>query len=81
MGCSVTLYINHTILFKNTILKHLADSECPQMEDPHRNLGCPKQIREKIEKTNHDCLFEATKIPMGVIRLGTLRIREKLISI
>ena len=73
--------INHTILFKNTILKHLADSECSQMENPHRNLGSPKQIHEKIEKTNHDRLFEATEIQMGVIRLGTHRIREKLISI
>ena len=26
-------------------------------------------------------LFGATKIPMGVLRLGTLRIREKIISI
>ena len=51
------------------------------MEDPHRNFGSPKQIREKIEKTNHDRSFWATEIPMWVIRLGTLSIREKIISI
>ena len=56
----------------------LSDSECPQTEDPHRNFGSPKQIREKIKKTNHSRVFEATKIPMGVLRLGTLRIREKI---
>ena len=59
----------------------LSDSECPQTEDPNRNFGSSKQIREKTEKTNHDRLFGATKIPMGVLRLGTLRIREKIISI
>ena len=48
---------------------------------PHRNFGSPKQIREKIEKTNHDRLFGATKIPMGSSDLGTLRIQEKIISI
>ena len=51
----------------------LSDSECPQTEDPNRNFGSSKQIREKTEKTNHDRLFGATKIPMGVLRLGTLR--------
>ena len=51
------------------------------MEDPHRNFGSPKQIREKTEKTNHECLIWATEIPMGVIRLGRLRIRGKIISI
>ena len=48
---------------------------------PHRNFGSPKQIREKIEMTNHDRLFGATKIPMGSSDLGTLRIQEKIISI
>ena len=48
---------------------------------PHRNFGSPKQIREKIEMTNHDRLFGATKIPFEGPPMGTLRIREKIISI
>ena len=31
--------------------------------------------------TNHDRLFGATKIPFGGPPMGTLRIREKIISI
>ena len=35
----------------------------------------------KKEKTNHDRLFGATKIPFEGPPMGTLRIREKIISI
>ena len=61
---------NKTIHFYRNYF--LSDSECPQTEDPHRNFGSPKQIREKIEKTNHDRLFGATQNLFG----GTQNPRE-----
>ena len=70
---------NKTIHFYRNYFSRILS--VPSRRTSNRNFGSPKQIREKIEKTNHSRLFEATKIPMGVLRLGTLRIREKTISI
>ena len=39
---------NKTIHFYRNYF--LSDSECPQTEDPHRNFGSPKQIREKKKR-------------------------------
>merc|ERR1711911_84374 len=70
---------NKTIHFYRNYF--LSDSECPQTEDPYRNFGSPKQTVVIGLFYFFANLFGATKIPMGVLRLGTLRIREKIISI
>merc|ERR1711911_360279 len=70
---------NKTIHFYRNYF--LSDSECPQTEDPYRNFGSPKQTVVIGLFYFFANLFGATKIPIGVLRLGTLRIREKIISI
>ena len=53
----------------------------PERRTPHRNFGSPKQTVVIGLFYIFANLFGATKIPMGVLRLGTLRIQEKIISI
>ena len=70
---------NKTIHFYRNYF--LSNSECPQTEDSHRNFGSLKHTAVIGLFYFFANLFGATKIPMGVLRLGTLRIREKIISI
>ena len=76
---SFTIQSNRTTHFDRNYF--LSDSECPQTEDPHLNFGSPKQTIVIGLFYSFANWFGATKIPMGVLRLGTLRIREKIISI
>ena len=70
---------NKTIHFYRNYFSRILS--VPSRRTSKRNFGSPKQIREKNKRPITTVCLGLPKFRLRVLRLGTLRIREKIISI